>query len=92
MSSKAGLFVIIWYIRNWLDGHRQGVVVHGSMLRWRLVMGGGHQGPILGLVYFNIFISDILDEIKCNLSKFVDDTKLSGAVDTAEERMPLKGT
>jgi len=55
-------------------------------------MGGGHQGPILGLVYFNIFISDILDEIKCNLSKFVDDTKLSGAVDTAEERMPLKGT
>jgi len=44
------------------------------------------QGSVLRLVLFINVINDINSGIECILSKFVDDTKLSDAVDTAEGR------
>ena len=35
---------------------------------------------------FNIFVGDMDSGMKCTISKFAEDTKMSGAVDTLEGR------
>ncbi|KAK4832265.1 hypothetical protein QYF61_021664 [Mycteria americana] len=45
---------------------------------------------ILGSVLLNIFVDDRESGIECTFSKFVDDTKLSGVVDTLEGRNAIQ--
>jgi len=88
LISKLSLKVVM---DNGLGGHSQTVVVNNSISKWRLVMSGVRQGSILELVLFSILITDVDSEIECTLSKFSDDTKMSGAAYTVEG-MPSRGS
>jgi len=76
----------IWRIRNWLDGHTQGVAVNGLMSKWKQATSGIPQGSAVRRVLFNIFVSNMDSGIECTLCKFADDTKVCGVVNMLEGR------
>ena len=86
---------LLEWIREWLKGRKQRVVLNGEASEWADVLSGVPQGSVLGPTLFLIFINDIdraVDVTSSVLLKFADDTKVARVVETEEQRGELQDT
>lgn len=81
---------LLKWIKHWLSGRKQRVVINGVESDWRDVLSGVPQGSILGPLLFIIYINDIDEGIFNKILKFADDTKLVGKVGSMEDIEELR--
>jgi len=62
------------------------------MSKWRAVNSGIPQESVLRPLLFNIFVEDMDSGIERTLSKFSDDTKMSGVIHMLEGRDAIQRT
>ena len=75
---------VLEWIRLFIKGRRQRVVVNGKMSSRRDVTSGVPQGSVIAPLLFLLFINDIPNKIKCNIQLFADDAKIFKTVKTQE--------
>ena len=69
------------WIREFLVGRKQTVVVEGHKSTFERVRSGVPQGTVLGPILFVLYINDLLNTINYSEGfSFADDTKLIGAI------------
>ena len=76
-------------LENYLSGTFQRVVLNGKTSSWRPVSPGVPQRSILGPLLFLIFINDLPNELKSNVTLFADDTSLFSIVKDKNESANL---
>ena len=71
----------LWmWLKDWLSGRYQRVVVNGKVSEWALAESGVPQGTVLGGPLFTAYVKDINEWIRAFLRKFADDTKAAAIV------------
>ena len=82
------------WLKNYLSGRVQRVVVDGADSQWAPVTSGVPQGNLLGPLLFTIFIYDLpnVSEGMGTTALYADDTKIFNCVGSEEDSLALQAT
>ena len=91
---KADYFVIrnktnIW-LRSFLTGRSQRVLINGSASSWSPVVSGVPQGTVLGPILFLMFINDLPTNTTSRIKLFVDDCVLYRPINSVSDHFALQ--
>ena len=81
--------VLVW-VRDFLKGRRQRVMLNGKSSDWMDVSSGVPQGSVLSPVLFIIYINDMPDMLRKYCKMFADDAKLYSAISTTDDQEELQ--
>ncbi|KAF2346802.1 Reverse transcriptase domain [Trinorchestia longiramus] len=78
------------WIRNWLTGRTQRMMIHDQDSDSTLVTSGVPQGSVLNPLFFIIYINNLDVGIISKINKFSDDTKLCPKAFTERDRVTIQ--
>ena len=65
--------ILVKWVRGFLSGRRQRVVIGDNSSEWVEVISSVPQGSVLGPLLFTIFINDLPENIKIQCKIYADD-------------------
>ena len=68
-------------IQNYIGNRKQRVVLNGKGSKWASICASVQQGSVLGSLFFLVCISDLVENVNCDVKKFADDTSLFSVVE-----------
>ena len=81
---------LLGWLRSFLSGRKQKVVLNGQSSPWCNVLSGVPQGSVLGPLLFNIYINDIVQQVKSPVLQFADDLKMFRIINDASDYHQLQ--
>ena len=76
---------VLNWLRAFLSGRRQRVVLGSSTSEWCEVLSGVPQGSVLGPLLFVVFINDLPEIIQSTCKLFADDCKIMATVNEPDD-------
>ena len=80
---------ILGWIKAFLSGRTQQVIVNGELSQYKEVTSGIPQGRVIHPLQFVIFINDLPTQVKSDIFLFADDTKIFKTIKSTDERKTL---